>query len=122
MKTILAFLLVLLLSGCGSAQRTEFPSSPEPMKGYELYSWQEGDQWVFSLLAGTNRLKTLEEIKSTDTRLPDVEALITRLKKVPAGQYITWSSRETLAFPPEEILRQVEQASQEQGLILNIAK
>ena len=34
------------------------------MKGIELYSWREGDsnRWHFSLLEGTNRLKTYEEI------------------------------------------------------------
>ncbi len=122
MKTILACLLVLLLSGCGAAQRTEVPPSAESMKGYELYSWQEGDQWVFSLLPGTNRLKTLEEIKSSDTRLPGAEALIARLQKIPAGQYVTWSSGETLAFPPDEMMRQIEQVCRDQGLILNIAR
>jgi hypothetical protein len=126
MKTILAFLLVLpvglLLSGCGAAQRTESPPSAESVKGYELYSWQEGDQWAFSLLAGTNRTKSLEEIKSGDARLPDVEALIARLEKIPAGQYVTWSSQETLAFPPDEILRQIERVCKDRGLILNVAQ
>ena len=71
------------------------------MKGYELYSWQDGGQWKFSLLVGTNREKTLEEI--------------------PAGQYITWSSRETLSFPPDDIVQQVEQTCKDEGLILSVA-
>ncbi len=95
---------------------------PDSLKGYELYSWQERGQWRFSMLIGTNRLKTLDEIKSADTVLPDVDALIVKLKKVPAGQYITWSAGETLAFPPDNIVQQVEQACKDQGLILNIAK
>jgi hypothetical protein len=92
------------------------------MKGYELYSWQEGNQWHFSLLTGTNRLKTLDEIKAPDTVLSDVDALTSRLKNIPAGQYVTWSSGETLAFPPENILKQVEQVCKEQGLVINMAK
>lgn len=32
-------------------------------KGFELYSWQEDEKWHFSLLEGTNRMKTCEEIK-----------------------------------------------------------
>jgi hypothetical protein len=39
------------------------------MKGYELYSWQQDGQWVFSLLVGTNREKTLDEIQSPQARL-----------------------------------------------------
>lgn len=92
------------------------------MKGYELYSWQDSSQWRFSLLVGTNREKTLDEIKSTDTVLLDVDALISALEKVPSGQYITWLSKETLSFPPDDIIKKVEQVCKDKGLILNITK
>ena len=125
MKTILSLLLViplaLLFSSCGTPQPDAIPL-PESMKGYELYSWQEGNQWKFSILVGTNREKTLDEIKSTDTILPDVDALISTLEKVPSGQYVTWSSRETLSLPPENIIKQVKQICKDEGLILNIAR
>src|SRR4030095_14490717 len=125
MKTIRTLLLALLLgawlSGCGTApQRTATPF-PESMKGYELYSWQDGGQWKFSLMIGTNRMKTLEEIKSADILLTGVDELTSTLKNIPSGQYITWSSRETLDFPPDEIRNQVEVTCKEAGLILNIA-
>lgn len=126
MKKILCFLLLIPLglsvSGCGTSARPSATPLPESLKGYELYSWQEGNQWVFSLLLGTNREKSLDEIKSSDTALPDVEALVAMLKNVPSGQFITWSSRDTLSFPPDSILQQVEQICQDRGLILNIAK
>src|ERR1044071_60244 len=125
MKTIrtllLTILLGVLLSSCGAAAQPTATSLPESMKGYELYSWQDGGQWKFSLLVGTNREKTLEEIKSADMVLSGVDELTSVLDKIPAGQYITWSSRATLSFPPEDIRSQVEQACKGQGLILNIA-
>ena len=37
---------------------------PSSMKGYELYSWPVEDEWHFTLITGTNRLKTVEEITS----------------------------------------------------------
>ena len=37
---------------------------PHSMKGYELYSWPEDGQWHFTLITGTNRNKTLEEVIS----------------------------------------------------------
>jgi hypothetical protein len=126
MKTIRSILFLLslglLLASCGTTNTTDATPFEESMKGYELYSWQQGDHWVFSLLVGTNREKTLEEIRSSDTVLPDVNALISVLEKVPSGQYITWSSKETLSFPPADIMKQVEQVCKDQGLILNIAK
>src|SRR5215217_2890934 len=97
---LLAVLLGVWLSGCGTASEPTATPFPESMKGYELYSWQEGGQWKFSLLVGTNRLKTLDEIKSAHVVLTGVDELTSTLKNIPSGQYITWSSRETLAFPP----------------------
>ena len=124
MKTAHAFLFILfvsLISACGSA--SEPPATPfaESMKGYELYSWQEGGQWKFSILVGTNREKSLEEIKSANTIFSGVDALTAALQNIPEGQYITWSSKETLSFPPEEIIEQVQKICEEQGLILNRA-
>ena len=126
MKTKLSFLFVLvlglLLPSCGTAPGANATALPESLKGYELYSWQDGNQWVFSLLVGTNREKTLEEIKSTDTILPDVRALTTKLQTVPSGQYVTWSSRKPFSFPPNDVIKQVEKVCQDQGLKLTIAK
>lgn len=125
MKTIrtllFAILLGALLSGCGAASQPTATPFAESMKGYELYSWQDDGQWKFSVLVGTNREKTLDEIKSAEVVLSGVDALTSTLEKIPAGQYITWSSRETLSFPPDEIRSQVVQACKDQGLILNIA-
>ena len=59
MKRVTLLLIVsLLLAGCCP----KADSDSESMKGYELYTWQEGGQWYFALLEGTNRLKTDEEI------------------------------------------------------------
>jgi len=126
MKTIqsllFAILLGLLLAGCGTAVQPTAIQLAESMKGYELYSWQDGSQWKFSLLVGTNREKTLDEIKSTDTVLLGVDALKSALEKISSGQYVTWSSKDTLSFPPDDIIKQVEQICKDKGLILNIAK
>ena len=125
MKTIRTLLFAILLgsslSGCGTAAQPTVPPFAESMKGYELYSWQEGDQWKFSLLIGTNREKTLDEIKAADVVLSGVDALTSTLEKIPAGQYITWTSRESLSFPPEDIINEIEQACKDKGLILNRA-
>jgi hypothetical protein len=125
MKIVQFFMFVLLfgslLSGCAAAAQPAATPLGEPIKGYELYSWQDGGQWRFSLLIGTNREKTLEEIKSADVLLAGVDELVSVLAQVPSGQYITWSAKETLSFPPENIIEQVKQTCDDQGLILNIA-
>ena len=125
MKVVRIFLFVILstifLSACGATSEPAATPFPESMKGYELYSWQDGSQWRFSILIGTNREKTLDEIKSADVAISGIDELKSTLEQIPAGQYITWSTRETLSFPPEDILKQVEQTCNDKGLILNIA-
>jgi hypothetical protein len=43
---------------------------PSSLKGYELYAWDEGPAPRFTLITGTNREKTLDEItrKNVDIR------------------------------------------------------
>ena len=126
MKTIrslfFSLLLGLALSGCATAEQLTVSPLPESMKGYELYSWEENGQWRFSLLVGTNREKTIDEIKSADTILPDVDTLTSTLEKIPSGQFITWSSKETLSFPPDDMIQQIEQTCKDAGLIFIIVK
>lgn len=125
MKATRTFLFVVLstvlLSACGAGLESTATPFPESMKGYELYSWQDGGQWKFSILIGTNREKPLDEIKSAGAAISGVDELKSTLEQIPAGQYITWSTRETLSFPPEDIRNQVEQTCEDEGLILNIA-
>jgi hypothetical protein len=119
-SVLFAILTAILISACGASNQPSPTPLGESMKGYELYSWQEANQWKFSLLVGTNREKTLEEIKSADILLSSVDELESVLETIPSGQYITWSSRETLSLPPEDILKRVEQICEDQGLILTV--
>ena len=126
MKMIVSFLALISLgfslSSCATTTQPDVTQLSEAMKGYELYSWQEDTHWVFSLLIGTNREKTLDEIRSPTTALTDVDALLAMLEKVPSGHYVTWSSKKTVSFPPDTIVKQIEKTCKENGLILHIVK
>jgi hypothetical protein len=119
-------LLTVFVAGCQSNDATVPDSQATSMKGFELYSWQDGAQWSFSLLEGTNREKTLAEIQSPDVVLKGVEALEPALENIAAGQYVTWRSPqwvgEPLAFPPDDVVGQVERVCKDQGLQLAIVK
>ncbi len=117
-----AFFFAVLLAACAPAHPSTPDLSQGSMKGYELYSWQQGGQWYFSVLTGTNREKTLTEIQAPEARLKGVEALAPVLKKIPAGQYVTWSIRSGLAFPPDAAISQVENICKDQGLQLSIVR
>jgi len=73
---------------------------PHSAKGYELYWWQEDGQWHFTLITGTNRNKSLEEIVSNENIVSEdgwvhihvvgVEAIETVLSRLPQNEYVGW--------------------------------
>lgn len=78
------------------------------MKGLELYSWQDvtTNEWHFTLLPGTNRLKTSEEILASDSYA--LQELKDRFTQLPVGEQIFWSGgSNTFTLPPKEIVMDV---------------
>jgi hypothetical protein len=117
--------LLMLAAGCGVSTASSGASSSSTTqyssKGYELYSWEDGGQWYFSLLVGTNRMKAPEEIRSCCGGLV-LDQLRGQLLQLPAGQFVTWLSGETLAFPPDDVVGQVRRICSDRGLQLTIAQ
>lgn len=123
LSTLCFVLLALSVGGCAKKASPLAPAAgEESMKGYELYSWEKDGQWYFSVLIGTNREKTLEEIQSADIALKGIEELQAVLESIPADQYVTWLSKDELAFPPDEVTQKVENICEAQGLNLSIAR
>jgi hypothetical protein len=81
---------------------------PHSMKGYELYSWYEESegQWFYTLVTGTNRLKTIEEFRAREyyvrpggwvsITVRDDGELKTALRRLPEGEQVTWIGAEWL--------------------------
>lgn len=109
MKTKLVIILfasfTLLLFGCKQDKEESSPIQnsyldtlvvPHEMKGYELYSWQEENDWYFSVMAGTNRIKTYAEVISVNSSavhlitVKGIDTLKLVLTKFPENEYISW--------------------------------
>ena len=79
-------------------------------KGVELYSWKDtrSAQWRFSLLQGTNRIKTLAEITNPASAIPDMVALKLRLASLAQGERVYWSVSpqyySELSFPDPRVV------------------
>jgi hypothetical protein len=125
----------------------EVPGRPLPpsMKGYELYSWYEEDAaWYFTLITGSNRLKTLEEIRArTNVVGPDGWASIlvrgtgplkTLLRRLPSGEQVTWIGAEwlkqvgadeemvgTMRLPDPATVAEIEAFCRELGVSMHVA-
>ena len=82
MKKIVALLLCLLtlfaLSACSTPIYPGLPDiSEDPMKGIEIYCWQDGGVWKCGGTVGTNRMKTDEEIRALQVvSIPEMKRIL----------------------------------------------
>lgn len=99
--------------------------------GWELYSWKIEHHWKYSILIGTNRLKTYEEVTNSKILVTGEEKLKEILGLLPEGEYIAWigqgwlercwqSDYKNLELPPEIILEDIKQYCNEMKLILYV--
>jgi hypothetical protein len=100
MRAILAGLLVVLMAECSLAadERAAKPA----FKGMELYSWKpDAKDWHFSLLLGTNRLKSDAEIKMPENTIVGLEELKKRIAKLAEGESVFWRNLSKENVPDE---------------------
>ena len=67
-------------------------TQPASTKGYELYSWLVDGHWNYSLLPGTNRLKSYGEITAPAVVRRDTAGLKAELRKLQKGEEVVWMS------------------------------
>jgi hypothetical protein len=109
------------------------------IKGYEIYSWQDGDQWNFNLIYGTNRSKICEEIKNhkfynegaVDFKVKGIGALKGLLNRLPQGEYVFWSDGKLvdknenqcadLVLPERSVINDVENFCKRKGVELIVS-
>jgi hypothetical protein len=137
MFTLLA--MVLLVSGLAACSPPSSQPLPKSMKGYELYSWQESGQWHFTLITGTNRDKTLEEITTGNDQMTDdgwvdlhttgVDELKNIIARVPAGTFVSWADGRFVMkpdntdfkfeFPPQDVIDEIKAVALQYGIDFN---
>jgi hypothetical protein len=115
------------------------PPLPQSMKGYELYSWLQNDQWNYTLITGTNRDKTAEEIVTAgysvntdgwvNIHVIGLIALEQLISLLPAGEFVTWLSGPrsndpqyavNFALPPADDVAAIKAYADQHSLNLNV--
>ena len=133
-------LLIIWMPACSmNPLITNTPVSllPHSMKGYELYSWPVDEEWHFTLITGTNRLKTVEEITTGEDvintggwvriSVVGVDSLRDVLRRLPAGETVFWVGGwylffDKLSLPPQAVIDEVRVYCQELGLDLSVVE
>ena len=145
---LLALVLVtLMFSGYkprrGLPAQGQIPTRPLPagLKGYELYSWQAGREWYFTLSSGTNRDKMVQEITSGENDIGndrvkvtvqgvhDVEVI---LEQLPPDARVAWMGPQAikkqgnkpgvLALPSRPVIEDIKAHCDEQGVRLEVSR
>ncbi len=137
----------LIMGACTPSVSTPAPSAigtaplPHSAKGYELYSWQMDGQWHFTLITGTNRIKSLEEIISNENTVTTdgwvkisvqgVNAIQNILSRLPQHEEIFWVNKQWLeqaqiqadpiTLPPQEIIDIIDEYCKQLGLDLTVS-
>ena len=91
-------------------------------KGVELYSWKtEAGKWHFALLDGTNRVKTVEEVKTSPDRFENLKALQVAISQLAEGEFVTWSDRlGAFDMPSKEFRAIVAKPAKQAGVTLSV--
>ena len=58
------------------------------MKGFELYVWETKGEIYYSLLRGTNRIKSYEEIHKAKSVVNDLESIKQKIDSISPGESI----------------------------------
>lgn len=117
MKNCIFLFLLIILAGCSAAVTPTRAAQPA-FKGIELYSWKpEGKDWQFSLLPGTNRLKTTEEVTAPKETISGVTALKQRLAALAVGEQVFWKNLAKEPVP-EAIVREIVQTCEQYQITL----
>jgi hypothetical protein len=90
------------------------PGTKTSMKGWELYVWQEKGDTFFSLLPGTNRLKTDEKI--TKVAVKGIDAIKAKLAELKAGEEVFVVGKKLMEPPPKNQASPVVEYGKKIGL------
>lgn len=140
-------LVALMLNSCEpdkrlpSAGQIPAKSLPPSLKGYELYSWQSGHEWYYTLISGSNRVKTTQEILSGASAIQDDGVQVTvqgvhdielTLEQLPSDARVVWLGRRAvkrrgsrpgaLSLPPRRDVEDIQEHCRELGVRLEVVR
>ena len=141
MKTTLFILIFLVVGMIACQKRTDnlttaksslldTVSFSQSMKGWELYSLRSGNNWLYSILMGTNRGKSYDEVALNNVKVIGTDSLKMLLAKLPANENIIWRGTGllpyssggyyTLTSPDNSTVNEIKDFCAQKGLIIYV--
>ena len=108
---VLCMLTLFAFTACSAPIYPGLPDiSEDPMKGIEIYCWQDGGVWKCGGTVGTNRMKTDEEIRALQVvSIPEMKRILERkgLTDCFVVQLVDLSGDEVVYLDFEENMTQI---------------
>lgn len=109
---LIALMVVFGITGCQSeldADVIEVPDYPSDVIDWNIYSWQEDGDWVYSIVDRNAGYTTFEEISMDEWKLPGLDYLVEALDHLPDNSELFWSEYiiPGTELPPEELLYEI---------------
>lgn len=118
--------MICVSSAAVGPARGEGKRMEKSFKGWELYSWKAEHNWKYSLLMGTNRLKSCNEIKAKEETLT-YEQMLKKLESVAEDDWVTWCSDKAngstpcgLRMAPANVRQSVERLCEKRRIHLQV--
>ncbi|HEY3371458.1 MAG TPA: hypothetical protein VGK10_11450 [Prolixibacteraceae bacterium] len=98
------------------------------MKGWELYSWPNASDWNYSILMGTNREKTYQEVVTNKITVIGKDSLKMLLDKFPAKEQIMWIGKHSgdewvnISLPDDNTINEIKNYCIQKELTLSVIK
>jgi hypothetical protein len=91
-------------------------------KGVELYSWKDnGGDWIFVLVDGTNRLKTEGEVKGSKNKVKSAQELKKALSGLAVGERVSWTHPiKGFEYPPEAMRKAIKKEAKDAKINLSV--
>jgi len=109
-----------------STTKLDTLSISHSMKGWELYSWPIGNDWSYSILMGTNRAKSINEVITNRIAVVGKDSLKMILGKFPAKEEIIWIGKrsgvgwENLSLPDGNTIDEIKNYCNQKELALSV--
>lgn len=144
------FLIGWLMVVVACSPRAPVPETVDPVprnlplsvKGYALYSWRARGAWYFTLITGTDRVKTVEEITEGQNLIDPAgwvklsvkgaDAVKELLEGLGAGDTVMWvgpqwwqevtGARSPFALPDQQVIDDLVQHAAMKGLVLEVTE
>ena len=120
---LLALLILVLIAGCQTndnliEETYTIPEYPPDVIDWNMYSWVEDEEWVFSIVDRSAGYDQFEQISAEEFDLVGINQLMDALTMLPENSEVFWSGYiiAGTTMPPQDLVYEILNLSNALGV------